>query len=63
MVNTRLGQWLSLLVCLLVLLTAEGIPVGITYVQNAVAKGAGEKNWCTSILTNVKSFSDVGWCL
>lgn len=42
MVNTRLGQWLNLLACLLVLLKAEGIPVGITYVQNAVAKGAGE---------------------
>ncbi|XP_048319740.2 pectin acetylesterase 8 [Ziziphus jujuba] len=40
MVNTRLGQWLSLFVCLLVLLKAEGIPVGITYVQSAVAKGA-----------------------
>ncbi|KAF3448949.1 hypothetical protein FNV43_RR09668 [Rhamnella rubrinervis] len=40
MVNTRLGQWLNLLVCLLVLLKAESIPVGITYVPSAVPKGA-----------------------
>lgn len=40
MFNTRLGQWLNLLVCSLILLRADAIPVGITYVQNAVTKGA-----------------------
>lgn len=44
MAYARLGQWLSLLVCLLILLKAESHPVEITFVQNAVAKGAGEKN-------------------
>lgn len=43
MAHARLGQWLSLLVCLLILLKAESHPVGITLVENAVAKGAGEK--------------------
>lgn len=40
MVKARLGQWLNLLVCALILLKVDGIPVGITYVQNAVVKGA-----------------------
>ncbi|CAB4309408.1 unnamed protein product [Prunus armeniaca] len=40
MAHARLGQWLSLLVCLLILLKAESHPVGITLVENAVAKGA-----------------------
>lgn len=40
MFYTRLGQWLNLLVCSLILLRADAIPVGITYVENAVAKGA-----------------------
>lgn len=44
MAHAILGQWLSLLVCLLILLKAESHPVEITFVQNAVAKGAGEKN-------------------
>ena len=39
----RLGQWLYiLLVGVLILLKAEGLNVGITYVVHAVAKGAGE---------------------
>lgn len=38
-----MGQWLSLLLCLLLLLKAEGVAVPITFVQSAVAKGAGEK--------------------
>jgi len=38
-----MGQWLSVLICVLLLLKAEGVPVGITFVENAVAKGAGEK--------------------
>ena len=43
MACSRLGQWLTLLVCLLVLLKAESHPVALTLVQNAVAKGAGTK--------------------
>ena len=42
MKSTRMAKWLSLLVFVLLLLKAEGISVGITYVQSAVAKGAGE---------------------
>lgn len=42
MVNARLGQWLYLLVAVLILLKTEGFYVGITYVENAVAKGAGD---------------------
>jgi len=38
-----MGQWLSVLICVVLLLKAEGVPVGITFVENAVAKGAGEK--------------------
>ncbi|KAM1331740.1 hypothetical protein ACFX2H_043863 [Malus domestica] len=40
MACSRLGQWLTLLVCLLVLLKAESHPVALTLVENAVAKGA-----------------------
>ncbi|KAL7175175.1 hypothetical protein ACSBR2_028890 [Camellia fascicularis] len=40
MANGRLGQWLQMLVCVLILLKTEGFYIGITYVQNAVAKGA-----------------------
>ncbi|KAK3007717.1 hypothetical protein RJ639_014250 [Escallonia herrerae] len=40
MENPRLSQWVYILVSVLVLLKAEGYFVGITYVQNAVAKGA-----------------------
>ncbi|KAM7459713.1 hypothetical protein LguiA_036707 [Lonicera macranthoides] len=40
MANARLGQWLYLLVVVLILLKTEGFFVGITYVDNAVAKGA-----------------------
>lgn len=42
MVDKRLAQWLNLLVCALILLKTEGFPVDITYLQSAVAKGAGE---------------------
>lgn len=42
MANARLGQWLYLLVVVLILLKTEGFFVGITYVDNAVAKGAGD---------------------
>lgn len=44
MASARIGQWLSPLVCLLILLKAESHPVELTLVQSAVAKGAGEKN-------------------
>ncbi|GKU95980.1 hypothetical protein SLEP1_g9267 [Rubroshorea leprosula] len=42
MVNAKAkaGQWLYLLVCILILLKAEGAGVGITYLDSAVAKGA-----------------------
>uniref|UniRef100_A0A2N9FFG9 Pectin acetylesterase n=1 Tax=Fagus sylvatica TaxID=28930 RepID=A0A2N9FFG9_FAGSY len=40
MAGTRLVQWLNLLLCALVLLKTEGADVGITFVQDAVAKGA-----------------------
>ncbi|PPD89816.1 hypothetical protein GOBAR_DD13234 [Gossypium barbadense] len=42
MIIGRLRQWLSLLVCVLavILLKSEGASVGITYLQDAVAKGA-----------------------
>ncbi|KAL6176145.1 hypothetical protein ACLB2K_052781 [Fragaria x ananassa] len=38
--DVRLGQWLNLLVCSALLLKATGVPVGITILQTAVAKGA-----------------------
>lgn len=43
--DARLGQWLNLLVCSVILLKATGAPVGITILQTAVSKGAGEKLW------------------
>lgn len=42
----RLGQWLNLilvLVCALTLFKVDGFLVRITYVNNAVAKGAGKQ--------------------
>lgn len=47
MERARLGQWLSLLVCVVILLKAESFPVGITYLESAVAKGAGKNFLCT----------------
>lgn len=43
MATARPGHWLSILVFALILLETEGFYVGITYVDSAVAKGAGEK--------------------
>ncbi|KAK8639903.1 hypothetical protein V6N13_138269 [Hibiscus sabdariffa] len=42
MIRARLSQWLSLLACVLTVISlkAEGASVGITYLQDAVAKGA-----------------------
>lgn len=56
MFNTRLGQWLNLLVCSLMLLRADAIPVGITYVENAVAKGAGNANSDCSLIFLFSNF-------
>lgn len=38
--DAKQGQWLSLLVCVMMLMTAEAANVGITYLDSAVAKGA-----------------------
>lgn len=43
MVDRTFAQLLSLLVCGLILLRAEGSFIDITYVKNAVSKGAGGK--------------------
>ncbi|XP_044466722.1 pectin acetylesterase 8-like [Mangifera indica] len=40
MVASRLAQWLTFLVCGLIILKTEGYYVDITYVESAVAKGA-----------------------
>ncbi|KAL5550026.1 hypothetical protein UlMin_000202 [Ulmus minor] len=40
MLKARLEPWLNVIVLVVMLVKAESIPVGITYVQNAVAKGA-----------------------
>lgn len=40
-VNARFGQWLSILVCLLIGLKIESSVVDITRLTSAVAKGAG----------------------
>lgn len=48
--DVRLGQWLNLLVCSVLLLKATGIPVGITILQTAVAKGAGERTLVANLL-------------
>jgi hypothetical protein len=48
MASARLIQSLNLLLCALLLLNllkTEGVSIGITYVQNAVAKGAGENTF------------------
>ena len=49
MERTRINQRLNLLVCVLLFLKAEGLKaerspfVPITYLEDAVSKGAGEK--------------------
>lgn len=40
MAKERVNQWLQILCCLVVFLKSEGIQVGITYLQDAAAKGA-----------------------
>lgn len=52
---TRMDQLLSLVICtLLLLLKAEGVAVPITYVQSAVAKGAGKELLLSLITKNIK---------
>ncbi|KAF2308962.1 hypothetical protein GH714_026049 [Hevea brasiliensis] len=43
MVDLRMGLWLNLLVFVLLLMKIEGFYVGITYLNNAVEKGAGRR--------------------
>ncbi|KAI8014382.1 Pectin acetylesterase 8 [Camellia lanceoleosa] len=73
MANGRLGQWLQMLVCVLILLKIEGFYVGITYVQNAVAKGAVcldgsppayhlDKRFGSGINNWLVHFEGGGWC-
>ncbi|XP_048437473.1 pectin acetylesterase 8-like isoform X1 [Pyrus x bretschneideri] len=73
MACSRLGQWLTLLVCLLILLKAESHPVGITLVENAVAKGAVcldgsapayhfDKGFGAGINNWLVYFEGGGWC-
>ena len=42
MESARISQWLNLLVCVLLLLKAEGSLVPLILVENAESKGAGE---------------------
>ncbi|XP_050234192.1 pectin acetylesterase 8-like isoform X2 [Mercurialis annua] len=74
MVDLRLGQWLKNLACVLLLLpTTEGLYAGITYVRNAVAKGAVcldgsppayhlDKGFGTGINSWLVHFEGGGWC-
>ncbi|XP_068312649.1 pectin acetylesterase 8-like [Pyrus communis] len=73
MACSRLGQWLTLLVCLLILLKAESHLVGITLVENAVAKGAVcldgsapgyhfDKGFGAGINNWLVYFEGGGWC-
>ncbi|CAK7357258.1 unnamed protein product [Dovyalis caffra] len=73
MLDSRLGQWLKLLVSLLLLLKTQGVYVGITYVKNAVAKGAvcldgsppayhWDKGFGTGINSWLINFEGGGWC-
>ncbi|GMP78416.1 hypothetical protein CsSME_00034340 [Camellia sinensis var. sinensis] len=73
MANGRLGQWLQMLVCVLILLKTEGFYVGITYVQNAIAKEAVcldgspptyhlDKGFGAGINNWLVHFEGGGWC-
>ncbi|CAL5365043.1 unnamed protein product [Camellia sinensis] len=73
MANGRLGQWLQMLVCVLIFLKTEGFYVGITYVQNAFAKGAVcldgsppayhlDKGFGAGINYWLVHFEGGGWC-
>ncbi|XP_061352229.1 pectin acetylesterase 8-like [Gastrolobium bilobum] len=73
MESTRMSQWLSLLICGLLLLKAEGISVRITYVESAVPKGAVcldgsppayhfDKGVGAGINNWIVHFEGGGWC-
>jgi len=50
----RMDQLFSLVICTLLLLkAAEGVTVPITYVQSAVAKGAGKEVLVCLIMENL----------
>ena len=53
MVNGRRSIWLYVLVCGLILLKTEGFNIGITYVETAVAKGAGV---CSNFVYSIQQF-------
>ncbi|KAF5477578.1 hypothetical protein F2P56_004203 [Juglans regia] len=68
-----LAQCLNLLLCALLLLKTEGFNVGITYVQNAVAKGAvcldgsppayhWDKGFGAGVNNWLVHFEGGGWC-
>ncbi|BBH02695.1 Pectinacetylesterase family protein [Prunus dulcis] len=70
MADARLGQWLFLLACAVTLLKAAGVPVEITYVHSAIAKGADKRekkrrysnNNFQSVLVIQKDLLGGGWC-
>uniref|UniRef100_A0A7N2RE70 Pectin acetylesterase n=1 Tax=Quercus lobata TaxID=97700 RepID=A0A7N2RE70_QUELO len=73
MAGTRFIQWLNLLVFALVMLKTEGVDVGITFVQGAVAKGAvcldgsppayhWDKGFGAGINNWLVHFEGGGWC-
>ncbi|CAA3004144.1 pectin acetylesterase 8-like isoform X2 [Olea europaea var. sylvestris] len=47
MMNGRLQEFLYILVCMLIMIRTEEFLVDITYVQSAVAKGAGKTLRCS----------------
>ncbi|KDP28068.1 hypothetical protein JCGZ_19476 [Jatropha curcas] len=74
MLDPKLSKWLNLLACLLLFVSKiEGLYVGITYVRNAVAKGAVcldgsppayhlDKGFGTGINNWLVHFEGGGWC-
>ncbi|XP_057996909.1 pectin acetylesterase 8 isoform X2 [Hevea brasiliensis] len=73
MVDSRMGLWLNLLVFVLLLMKIEGFYVGITYLNNAVEKGAVcldgsppayhlDKGFGTGINSWLVHFEGGGWC-
>ncbi|XP_015950533.2 pectin acetylesterase 8-like [Arachis duranensis] len=73
MKGTRMAKWLSLLVFVVLLLKAEGVDVGLTYVQSAVPKGAVcldgsppayhfDKGFGAGINNWIVHFEGGGWC-
>lgn len=58
MESARITQWLNTLVCVLLLLKAEGNFVPITQVENAVSKGAGKEFLLFLIITFTGNLND-----